>query len=190
MAHLMTYGFTPLFAAHPLHRTMLTPMRPWGVAVWFSVIAAFAGVPALAADAPNGSRNFRPPPTVPNYFSNEAGPILGGQAETRRGELYPDPNRPPPPTLPGPERRGRTHFATVIHGRVHYVAPPHHGGPVGPRHFVAGPKVTPHAAGHVTPHVVSHVAVHVAPHAAAHAVPHAGPVNRTALPARAIHKRG
>jgi hypothetical protein len=74
----------------------------------------------------------------------------------------------------------------VIHGRVHYLAPPHHGGPVGPRHLVAGPKVTPHVAGHVTPHVFSRVAVHVAPHAAAHA----GPVNRTALPARTIHKRG
>src|SRR5580700_12238998 len=97
--------------------------RPWGAVAWLSIIAVLAGVPALAADAPNGSRNFRPPPTVPNYFSNEAGPILGGQAETRRGELYPDPNRPPPPTLPGPERRGRTRFATVMHGRVHYVAP-------------------------------------------------------------------
>jgi hypothetical protein len=166
---------------------MLTPMRPWGVAVWFSVIAAFAGFPALAADAPNGSRNFRPPPTVPNYFSNEAGPILGGQAETRRGELYPDPNRPAPAALPGPARRGPTHFATVMHGRVHYVVPPHRGGPAaGYRHFAAGPKVTPHGAGHVTPHVMSHVAVRVAPHI----VSHPGPVNRTALPARTIHKRG
>jgi hypothetical protein len=25
---------------------------------------------------------------VPNYFSNEAGPVLGGAAESRRGELY------------------------------------------------------------------------------------------------------
>jgi hypothetical protein len=160
--------------------------RPWGAVAWLSIIAVLAGVPALAADAPNGSRNFRPPPTVPNYFSNEAGPMLGGPAETRRGELYPDPNRPPPPTLPSPARRGPTHVATVIHGRVHYVAPPHRVGPVAGRHFVAGPRVAPHVAGHMTPRIVSHVAVHVAPRVAAHP----GPVNRTALPARTIHKRG
>jgi hypothetical protein len=152
---------------------MFIAPRPWGVAVWLSITVAIAGTPALAADAPNGSRNFRPPTTVPNYFSNEAGPIVGGQAETRRGELYPNPNAPPPPTLPGPSRRGRTRFATVMHGRVHYVAP-HRGGPVGGRHVAAGPRFTGHVASHVT----------------GHAVNHAAPANRTALHTKVVRKRG
>ena len=44
--------------------------------------------PALATDTGNGSKNFSVPSSVPNYFSNEAGPMLGPAAETRRGELY------------------------------------------------------------------------------------------------------
>jgi hypothetical protein len=50
-------------------------------------VALIAG-PALAADTGNGSKNFSAPSSVPNYFSNEAGPLLGPAAETRRGELY------------------------------------------------------------------------------------------------------
>ncbi len=67
---------------------MVFPARPASSAFWLSLTAAFFGPPALAADTGNGSKNFHAPASVPNYFSNEAGPMLGGAAETRRGELY------------------------------------------------------------------------------------------------------
>jgi hypothetical protein len=51
------------------------------------LVAAGTG-PALATDTGNGSKNFSVPSSVPNYFSNEAGPMLGPASETRRGELY------------------------------------------------------------------------------------------------------
>jgi hypothetical protein len=47
----------------------------------------FAGQ-ARGADTGNGSKNFSTPQTVPNYFSNEAGPMLGPASETQRGPLY------------------------------------------------------------------------------------------------------
>jgi antitoxin (DNA-binding transcriptional repressor) of toxin-antitoxin stability system len=43
----------------------------------------------MAGETANGSKNFRAPASVPNYFSNEAGPLEGPAAETRRGPLYP-----------------------------------------------------------------------------------------------------
>jgi hypothetical protein len=53
------------------------------------VLTAVLGTgPALAADTGNGSKNFSVPASVPNYFSNEAGPMLGPASETRRGDLY------------------------------------------------------------------------------------------------------
>jgi hypothetical protein len=53
------------------------------------VLTAVLGTgPALATDTGNGSKNFSAPSSVPNYFSNEAGPMLGAASETRRGELY------------------------------------------------------------------------------------------------------
>ncbi len=60
------------------------------IAVWLSVMVVLAGEPAFA-ETGNGTKNFRPPASVPNYFSNEAGPMLGGPAESRRGDLYPNP---------------------------------------------------------------------------------------------------
>jgi hypothetical protein len=60
----------------------------WRTAVFAALAVAFLAVGARAADTGNGSKNFRPPSNVPNYFSNEAGPMLGGAAESRRGELY------------------------------------------------------------------------------------------------------
>jgi len=60
----------------------------WRIALWL-VATALCGGPALAGETANGSKNFSPPTTVPNYFSNEAGPMLGGTAESRRGELFP-----------------------------------------------------------------------------------------------------
>jgi hypothetical protein len=45
------------------------------------LIAAAAAVPSIAiAEPPPGSRNFNPPVAVPNYFSNESGPVLGTPA--------------------------------------------------------------------------------------------------------------
>jgi hypothetical protein len=67
---------------------MVFPARPASIALWLSLTAALSASPALAADTGNGSKNFHAPASVPNYFSNEAGPMLGGAAETRRGELY------------------------------------------------------------------------------------------------------
>jgi len=58
------------------------------VAIWLGVMAVLSAQSALAADTGNGSKNFHAPASVPNYFSNEAGPMLGGKAETQRGELY------------------------------------------------------------------------------------------------------
>jgi hypothetical protein len=83
--------------------------------VWFGVFAVLASVPALAADTGNGSKNFRTPNTVPNYFSNEAGPLLGPTVETQRGPIYPSqtPSQPPPP-VPTAAFRGREHLAIAV----------------------------------------------------------------------------
>src|ERR1700722_10869523 len=62
--------------------------RPARTAAWLGMLAALWGGAALAADTGNGSKNFRAPGTVPNYFSNESGPMIGGAAETQRGQLY------------------------------------------------------------------------------------------------------
>jgi hypothetical protein len=64
----------------------------WGgprTAFWLGVAAAFVATPVFAADTGNGSKNFNVPSSVPNYFSNEAGPMLGPTAESQRGALYP-----------------------------------------------------------------------------------------------------
>jgi hypothetical protein len=60
----------------------------WGIAVQLGVATAVVPIPALAFDGGNGSKNFRVPGSVPNYFSNESGPMIGGAAESRRGQLY------------------------------------------------------------------------------------------------------
>ena len=61
---------------------------PWRAALFAGLVVTFITGEACAADTGNGSKNFHAPSTVPNYFSNEAGPVLGGAAESRRGELY------------------------------------------------------------------------------------------------------
>jgi hypothetical protein len=60
----------------------------WRTALFAGLTLAFLAAEGRAADTGNGSKNFRAPSSVPNYFSNEAGPVLGGAAESRRGELY------------------------------------------------------------------------------------------------------
>src|SRR5579885_2666866 len=67
---------------------MLCRSHVWRSALFAGFAAAFLAAKAHAADTGNGSKNFRTPSNVPNYFSNEAGPMLGGAAESRRGELY------------------------------------------------------------------------------------------------------
>jgi len=100
------------------------------ITVWFGIMIVLAGAPALAADTGNGSKNFRTPSTVPNYFSNEAGPLLGPAVETQRGPIYPSQtSREPPPQVPTAEFRGRQHVAIAVprgrHGApiyAHHVA--------------------------------------------------------------------
>src|SRR5579863_3577390 len=62
--------------------------QPWRMVVCAALLGIFAAGAAQAADTGNGSKNFSTPRTVPNYFSNEAGPILGPASETQRGPLY------------------------------------------------------------------------------------------------------
>ena len=67
---------------------MLERSRPRRLAFYVCLAAALLVGPAWAADTGNGSKNFSTPKTVPNYFSNEAGPMLGPTSETQRGPLY------------------------------------------------------------------------------------------------------
>ena len=93
----------------------------WIVAAGLAIAAA-AAVPSAVAEPPAGSRNFTPPAVVPNYFSNESGPVLGTPA-VRPAEPAPAPAAaapaPPPPMAVErpPERR---HV-------VRYVKPPDRG---------------------------------------------------------------
>jgi hypothetical protein len=53
------------------------------LAGWIALFLATASLPAWAQVPMEGSRNFQPPSSAPNYFSNEAGPFRGGAgAET------------------------------------------------------------------------------------------------------------
>jgi hypothetical protein len=92
------------------------------MALWLSMLALFAG-PALADNTGNGSKNFRPPATVPNYFSNEAGPMLGGPAESRRVDLYSNPGTAPRQvdTVTAPPSARYRHVAAQ-HGRIRLAA--------------------------------------------------------------------
>jgi hypothetical protein len=67
---------------------MLERSRPRRIGFFLGLIAVLTAVQARAADTGNGSKNFTVPRTVPNYFSNEAGPMLGPTSETQRGPLY------------------------------------------------------------------------------------------------------
>ena len=89
---------------------------------WLGVMVLFGG-PALG-ETGNGTKNFHAPPTVPNYFSNEAGPMIGGPAESRRVDLYPNPAAAPhqldtATTSPWPRAR---HAVAAAHGRTRVAA--------------------------------------------------------------------
>jgi hypothetical protein len=62
--------------------------RPRRVVLFLGLAAALIAGEARAADTGNGSKNFSAPQSVPNYFSNEAGPLIGAASETQRGSLY------------------------------------------------------------------------------------------------------
>jgi len=55
-------------------------LRRWAIAAGLALAAAIAVPSGAIAEPPPGSRNFNPPAAVPNYFSNESGPILGTPA--------------------------------------------------------------------------------------------------------------
>ncbi len=147
-------------------------------ALWLGIMAALIAGPAGAADTGNGSKNFRAPPTVPNYFSNEAGPMLGPASETQRGPLVPSgasvpavAPRPPTSYVSAPPQV-RQHIAMadphlrVIRGR--------RGEPVVPRHIAVRGRPTERGAVHGSSqrHVVQVASVRGRP--TQHAVTHGG----------------
>lgn len=67
---------------------MLKRSHPRRMVFCLGLIGVLIAVQARAADTGNGSKNFTAPRTVPNFFSNEAGPMLGPASETQRGPLY------------------------------------------------------------------------------------------------------
>src|SRR5437868_1197474 len=73
----------------------------WVVAAGLAIAAAAVPLAGFA-EPPPGSRNFSPPPAVPNYFSNESGPVLGTPA-ARPSEPAPAPAAVAP--IPVPARR-------------------------------------------------------------------------------------
>jgi hypothetical protein len=67
---------------------MFERSRPRRALFFLGVALVLIAGEARAADTGNGSKNFAVPQTVPNYFSNEAGPMQGPASETQRGSLY------------------------------------------------------------------------------------------------------
>ena len=115
---------------------MSEPSRPRQVVLFLGLAAALIAGEARAADTGNGSKNFSTPQSVPNYFSNEAGPLQGPASETQRGPLYmgqtygsqPQPQRAAVAAVEPPRYRQRVAFAAprgrLIRGRGALV--PHH----------------------------------------------------------------
>jgi hypothetical protein len=135
------------------------------LAFWLSVAALFLAAPALAADTASGSKNFRPPTTVPNYFSNEGGPMIGGSAESRRSELYtstPAATRAPVASIAAAAPRYRQHVAMVVprgsaaHDRRRAPTSVHRGAPAPIHRGASASSIHRVAAhGHAPAHVVS-----------------------------------
>jgi hypothetical protein len=67
---------------------MLLRLSSRRLAVIIALVAVLFAGGARAADTSAGSKNFAAPTNVPNYFSNEAGPLQGPASETQRGPLY------------------------------------------------------------------------------------------------------
>lgn len=90
--------------------------RPRRITLVFGVIVAFVVGPACAAETGNGSKNFNVPTSVPNYFSNEAGPLQGPASEMRRGPLYSAGT-----AAEVPQASARTVAVVIPHSRQHIV---------------------------------------------------------------------
>jgi hypothetical protein len=91
-------------------------MRLFGLAVAALLFLFVATLPASAQAPVAGTRNFEPPTSVPNYFSNEAGPFRGGAgAETTYSSSGPALASPYPPvqTAAAPRRTVSRHVAHV-----------------------------------------------------------------------------
>jgi hypothetical protein len=137
--------FSALLAPHPLQRDMLLCSAFRRIAVVIGLAAALFVVQARAADTASGSKNFAVPASVPNYFSNESGPLQGPASETQRGTLYMNQTygaqraevaSRAPQHVAMAEPRGR-----YVHGRVAY---DRHGRPIAARYAAArGPHGRP-----------------------------------------------
>jgi len=92
----------------------------WIVVAGLMIAAATAVPSAGVAEPPAGSRNFNPPVAVPNYFSNESGPVLGIPA-TRPVQPAPVPVIAAPAPVPRPvvasERKVQRHAAKTAKSR-------------------------------------------------------------------------
>ena len=106
---------------------MLERSRPRRIGFFLGLVAILTAVQARAADTGNGSKNFTAPRTVPNYFSNEAGPLQGPASEMRRGPLYTNQTYGASPAAAAVVvPRTRQHIAMaeprgrLIHGRLAY----------------------------------------------------------------------
>jgi hypothetical protein len=115
---------------------MFACSRPRWALLFLGAALAFSAGEAQAADTGNGSKNFSVPQSVPNYFSNEAGPMQGAASETQRGAIYmgqtygqlQQPVARPAVVAEAPRYRQRIAFAAprgrLIRGRGAVV--PHH----------------------------------------------------------------
>ena len=73
-------------------------MRLLRLALAGCLLLLVTGIPGFAQAPPAGTRNFEPPASAPNYFSNEAGPFRGGAgAETTYSSSSPVVASPYPP---------------------------------------------------------------------------------------------
>ena len=92
----------------------------WVVAAGLTLAAAAAIPSSAIAEPPAGSRNFSPPAAVPNYFSNESGPILGTPA-ARPPQPAPVPviavPAPAPRQVVAVERKAERHSAKTAKSR-------------------------------------------------------------------------
>jgi hypothetical protein len=173
---------------------MLSCSLLWRAALRLGMTVAFCTGSALAAGPANGSKNFDVPRSVPNYFSNESGPMIGGAAETQRGPLYSGQTAAvpaPAPAIAAAPMRARQHIAMAeprgrfIRGRHDVPAYVHRAASRGwaPPHLAArGNSRVAHAAGRVATRTVSRTTVHTVSHTAAHTA------NRTTRVVSAHHR--
>lgn len=164
---------------------MLLRSRSRRIALLLGLAALFITAQARAAETGNGSKNFSVPTSVPNYFSNESGPLQGPVSETQRGALYMNQTYGTPGATA--VARGPEHVAMAeprgryAHGRVSY---DRRGRPISARRVATRERPIYHAVAHGHPvyhavvahgHPVYHAVVaHGRPvyHAVAHASSH------------------